>query len=126
MASPRQTAASLIVTVALAVTFLYLGLTFLRAGSAEPTRHVVHLRGMLFQPSRLQVAPGDTVEWVNDDTFMHAVKASDQEPSWQSKDLPPHASWTMKFTESVKYLCPYHPTMTGEIVVSRETTSSRH
>jgi plastocyanin len=82
-----------------------------------PAEHVVRIRGMLFQPARLQIAAGDSVTWINDDILLHAVKSTDPANPWQSKDLQPRQSWTKTFARSAPYFCPYHPPMTGQIVI---------
>lgn len=104
------------VAVALAVALaVFAGTTAGEAGKPASKRHVVHIQGMLFRPAKLEISPGDSVEWINDDVFLHAIKSTDPKKMWQSKDLPPHASWTKRFDAGGSYLCPYHPTMTGEI-----------
>ena len=79
--------------------------------------HQVVIQGMLFKPASLHIEPGDSINWTNEDIFMHAVKSNDPKNSWQSKDLKPHDSWSKVFTTGGPYLCPYHPTMIGEISV---------
>ncbi|HEX2853935.1 MAG TPA: hypothetical protein VHO24_11905 [Opitutaceae bacterium] len=81
--------------------------------------HVVHIRGMLFQPATLQISRGDSITWINDDILMHAVKSTDPKNPWQSIDLPPRKSWTRTFTQGGPYFCPYHPPMTGEIAIAQ-------
>lgn len=120
----HRTIAVASVAVILAATLAFLaGATTGEVGKRVAKRHVVHIRGMLFHPARLEVSPGDAVEWVNDDVFLHAIKSADSKTPWQSKDLPPHASWTKRFDAGGNYLCPYHPTMTGEIVVTRDSAT---
>lgn len=105
------------VAAAVAVTLFLL----LRAPSVPKGNGKVHqvvIQGMLFKPASLQIEPGDSVNWTNEDIFVHAVKSNDPKNAWQSKDLKPHDSWSKVFTAGGPYLCPYHPTMTGEISVS--------
>jgi len=88
------------------------------AGEPPATTHVVHIRSMAFNPKVVTIAPGDAITWINDDIVMHGAKSSDPKNPWQSKDLLAHASWTKRFERGGAYVCPYHPTMTGEIVVT--------
>ena len=76
---------------------------------------------MTFNPAKLQISPGDSVTWINDDILLHAVKSTDAKNAWQSKDLLPQQSWSKTFNRDCPYICPYHPTMAGAITV--ETTS---
>ena len=96
----------------------------LLTGAAQPDRgprvHTVRIQAIHFVPARLVIAPGDEVQWSNEDIFLHAMKATSG-AAWQSVDLPPHATWSRRFTDGCRYVCPYHPTMTGEIVVERGT-----
>jgi plastocyanin len=89
----------------------------------KPIAHTVHVEGMRFKPQVLEIAPGDSVTWINDDIFIHAVKSIEPNDAWQSKDIPAHAQWTRRFDRGVHYLCPYHPTMTGQIVVKTSETA---
>lgn len=94
------------------------------AEKAGGKNHVVQIEGMLFKPATLEIAPGDTVTWINDDIFLHAIKSNEPGHPWQSPDLKPHDSWTKFFPAGSAYLCPYHPTMTGKVVVQEKAKSS--
>ena len=99
-------------------------LIFFRAGSplagkSATKTHVVKIQGMTFTPPRLQISPGDSVTWTNDDIVPHAVKSTGVKNAWESKPLLPHDSWTKVFNEDAAYLCPYHPVMTGEITLGK-------
>ena len=88
-----------------------------KPATAAGETHLVTIQGMKFQPERIEIAPGDSITWVNKDILMHAVKSTDPKNPWQSKDLPPQESWTKTFSEGGAYICPYHPTMTGEVIL---------
>lgn len=79
--------------------------------------HAVSIRGMEFVPKVLRILPGDSVTWTNDDVVPHAIQSAKAKKAWKSKDLPPRGSWRQVFTEGASYICPFHPAMTGEIVV---------
>jgi plastocyanin len=84
---------------------------------AGPKIHVVIIEGMVFKPHSMHVAIGDTVIWENHDIVIHAVKSADAKHPWQTKDIAPHESATEVISQADAYICPYHPTMTAEIVV---------
>lgn len=72
---------------------------------------------MAFVPKVIHVAPGETVTWINNDIVPHAVKPKKEGKTWESGLLQSHQSWTYTITEGTLYICPYHPTMEGEIVL---------
>ena len=94
----------------------FLGHGILRGEKAEKQTHVIRIEMMAFSPKTLRVAPGDSVTWINHDIVMHAVKSTDRDHAWQSPDLQPKESWTQVVTTPGPYVCPYHPTMTAELV----------
>jgi plastocyanin len=104
----------------LGAALIFGGLVFAAAATnGRPAKeHIVKIQGMAFVPAKLQIAAGDKITWVNNDIVMHGAKSSDPKNVWQSKDLPPHGSWSKTFTVGGPYVCPYHPTMTGEILVT--------
>ena len=104
-------------SVALLAALALLGRGLLRGEKAETQNHMIRIEGMAFSPRTVRIASGDSVTWVNNDIVMHAVKSSDPGNPWQSRDLQPHESWTRVVNEGGPYLCPYHPTMTAELVV---------
>ena len=112
---PRTIA--LLSAAALVAALAFAGRRILVAASVEPTTHVIHAQGMVFRPQSLEISPGDSVTWINDDIVPHAIKSTDPKQPWQSPDLRLHGSWTRQFQTACTYVCPYHPTMTGEIVV---------
>ncbi len=85
------------------------------AGVAK--NHVVVADSASFKPKVLEVQAGDTVEWKNEDIFVHNVHATDK--SFGSKDLEPKQSfrWTASKTGRHAYGCTLHPMMTGTLVV---------
>lgn len=107
---------SVVGAAAIAAAFLFTTKST-SAQKPEAKQHIVKIAGMVFVPATLHVAPGDSVKWINNDIVNHAMKSTKSGDDWQSKDLPPHESWTRTFTQGATYLCPYHPTMVGEIVV---------
>ena len=92
-------------------------LAFLCAGAAQAKKHLVVGRGVAWDPKTLEVARGDTVEWVNADVVPHNVR-QDKHVFW-SRNLPPGASfrWTATRRGTFPYRCTLHPEMTGHVEV---------
>jgi plastocyanin len=73
-----------------------------------------------FTPTTLRVQPGDTVTFVNQDTFVHMVGGN----GWgHFEDLQGGDTFAATFDEAgiYPYACIYHPGMTGAIVVGSGT-----
>jgi len=78
---------------------------------------VVHISNFAFKPADVTIAPGQSVEFINDDQVAHTVTAADK--SFDSGDLPEGKSWAHSFAAvgTFKYACAYHPSMAGTITV---------
>lgn len=91
---------------------------------ADPTSgegDVVEIANGCFNPTTLQVAPGDGVTFVNLDQFPHNVSAV----GWGHLDgLAEGDSFEATFDRAGVYpfACQYHPGMTGAIVVGGGAT----
>ena len=68
-----------------------------------------------FEPARLAVRVGDTVEWVNRDVIPHTATA--RSGAFDSETLAAGASWrlTVAAKGATAYACRFHPSMTGRI-----------
>jgi plastocyanin len=122
----RSRALVLGVAVLLAAALVFAFLASCSRKLPDAKTHVVHIRGMVFEPRTLQISSGDSITWINDDFLMHAVKSTDAKNAWRSKDLQPRESWTQTFTRGGRYFCPYHPPMVGEIIVAEATSAAGH
>ena len=73
-----------------------------------------------FFPSVLQIEPGQTVTFYNDDDEEHTATGSD----WDTGDLHPGDTAEVTFDEpgSYAYSCQYHPVMMGTIEVQAAGT----
>jgi plastocyanin len=75
------------------------------------------MRDLRFTPPALTVARGDTIEWINRDIVPHTTTALDS--AWNSGNVA--AGGRFRFVArragSHRYVCGYHPDMTGRIVV---------
>ena len=81
------------------------------------TRHVVTIDGFEFKPGALTVTKDDVIEWRNADPVPHTATARG---AFDSGEIAPGKTW--RFTASAKgsfdYVCSFHPTMKGTLVVS--------
>lgn len=85
----------------------------------RPALHRVTIRQFRYEPARLAVAVGDTVEWVNRDIVPHT--ATETTRRWDSGDLPPGGGAGRVVPDRVggyAYTCAYHPTMSGHLEVT--------
>ena len=83
----------------------------------KATTASVRIDATSFQPSVIVVRLGDSIEWANHDLFRHTVTSSGG--GFDSKDIQPDSSWKFTPTKAGRYdyLCIYHGTMTGTVVV---------
>lgn len=86
------------------------------------TTHV-DIRNNAFQPSTVEVAANDTVQWTNRDQIAHTVKFIDRD---SSGDIPPGKSHSDTFATpgTYRYTCEIHPTMTGTVEVRASSPTS--
>ena len=78
----------------------------------------VNISGFQFSPASLTINIGDTVKWVNKDSFSHTT-TSDQTPPLWDKTLAQSASYSRIFTKegTYTYHCTFHPNMKATIIV---------
>ena len=78
----------------------------------------VSIQDFFFDPAQISVAPGTTVQWVNEGAAPHTVTADDG--SFDSETLNPGDSFMVTFSGSgtLTYHCEIHPSMTGSVTVS--------
>jgi|ERR671934_1650731 plastocyanin len=82
----------------------------------------VDMRSIQFEPKKVTVKKGTTVEWTNQDSVNHDVtKVSGPGPNFKSGSGNLGSGDTYKVTfdtaGTIKYQCTVHPGMTGTIVV---------
>jgi plastocyanin len=90
------------------------------AGAAavkKATVHTVIIEGMNYVPATLTVAKGDIVVWINKDLFPHTVTAANGR--FDSHEIKADKSWKTVAEKAGEfgYLCTFHPTMKGTLVV---------
>ena len=81
--------------------------------------HVVTVRisRFAFVPASVEIRPGDTVVWTNEDLAPHTATARDG--SWDTGALETAMSRRMVFTApgDFEYFCAFHPHMIGTVAV---------
>jgi plastocyanin len=84
--------------------------------SAQST---VAIKLFQYQPGRVQVVPGTTVTWVNEDDIFHSVTADKKEPGFDAPLDGKGKSFRFTFSQpgTYAYHCERHEHMRGEIEV---------
>ena len=97
------------------VTVLQTGSTPASQAGAPTSQHQVIIQGAAFTPAELDIQPGDTVTWTNQDTSAHTVTSircfQDEDDishiyigeTWDSGDIDPGASFSRTFSQSGSY-----------------------
>jgi plastocyanin len=82
---------------------------------SPPKTYNVAIKGFKFVPEKLEVNAGDTIVWKNEDIVPHIVAAD----KFKSKSMDTGESWTFKTKQKgdFPYICRFHPTMKGELIV---------
>ena len=77
-----------------------------------------------YAPNAINVVPGSTVSWINEDITEHTVTANDEgssaaPPLFDSGPIPPGMAWDNMFDSpgTFGYHCVIHPWMTGRVTV---------
>jgi plastocyanin len=84
----------------------------------------VYMRLEKFSPARIEVVPGTTVTWTNQDNVPHNVTLSpvvmSSSNDWESRLLYPGQSFSYTFTSqgTFQYHCQEHPGMIGAVIVT--------
>ena len=69
-----------------------------------------------FQPTTLTVTPDTVVTWTNDDSSPHTATGDDFDTGMLNRG--DSNSVTFKTPGSYDYICTYHPSMKGQIIVN--------
>lgn len=105
-----------VVIVALAFMFAASDLTiYTKSKTPKKRTHIIEIRRSLFTPKTLRVNVGDTVIWKNRDIVPHTATGK----GFDSGYLKTGASWkfVIRKKRNYSYICTYHPTMKGTIIV---------
>lgn len=85
--------------------------------AGSQTLHDIEIKAFAFNPSILEVRPGDQIRWTNRDISPHTATAEDS--SWDTGELlkGQSATVTVALNMSTAYLCAFHPNMRAQLVV---------
>lgn len=80
---------------------------------------VVTMRGLEYVPSRVEVSPGTTVRWVNEDSADHTVTSEEAGGPLASDVFGQGGSFEYTFDEpgEFAYFCEVHPFMKAVVIV---------
>ena len=84
-----------------------------------PKQHQVIISAFEFVPSELKVLSGDTVTWVNKDIVPHNIAINTIQKAL-SPELATGDKFVYKVSTSLSYICGFHPSMKGKLIVSDE------
>lgn len=102
--------------LAFALALTALAMAALPARAADQS---VNIAGLAFSPASVNVNPGDTVTWTNNDAGIpHTVTADNG--SFDSGNMTTGQSFSQTFSTAgtFAYHCNVHPQMTGTVVVA--------
>ena len=83
----------------------------------QPRTHTITIEDMRFQPEVLELAPRDTIVWLNKDVVPHT--ATSEVGDFDSNTILTSESWryTARKKGDFAYVCTFHPTMKGSLRV---------
>jgi len=86
------------------------------AETIKPVAHIMTIDAFEFKPPTLTVDPGDTIVWRNSDSVPHTITAKG---AFDSGAIAAGATWkyTAKTSGRFDYICTFHPTMKGTLIV---------
>jgi plastocyanin len=82
-------------------------------------KNEVMIESNAFKPDSLTIKVGDTVTWINNDSYNHTVTAKTGE--FNSGDMANGAKFSFTFNKegTYDYTCSIHTFMTGKIIVTK-------
>ena len=87
-----------------------------KTASPAAKKYTVEIVQMKFTPADLNVSPGDTVMWINQDMVEHNI-TEEAKKEWSSGGLEPGKTWSIVLQKSANYYCSIHPVMKGTVSV---------
>ena len=84
----------------------------------SPTSYKITMKNSVFSPASLTVVAGSNVTWMNDDTVIHTVTATDG--SFNSGDIAIGSSYSKTFSTvgTINYSDTHNTNMTGMLIVT--------
>ena len=95
-----------------------------KATAVPPVIYTVTLQQMKFGPLPATIHVGDTIEWTNNDIFVHSATARDKSFDVELKPKA-HVRTTFRQAGTFPFACRYHPGMVGTVVVAQSTSATR-
>ncbi|MCL4416394.1 MAG: cupredoxin family copper-binding protein, partial [Actinobacteria bacterium] len=82
-------------------------------------KNEVLIQGNAFVPDTLNAKVGDTVTWINKDSYDHTATSSTGE--FDSGNMPSGGKYSFTFSKegTFEYICSIHTFMKGKIVVTK-------
>ena len=86
--------------------------------NSSPTSYKITMKNSVFSPASLTVVAGSNVTWMNDDTVIHTVTATDG--SFNSGDIAIGSSYSKTFSTAgtINYSDTHNTNMTGMLVIT--------
>jgi plastocyanin len=94
------------------------------AAASDQNVQILNANTGAFQPSSVQVDPGQSVTWTNKDAYSHNAKCGgppDCPVNFSSGDLMAQnksETYTFRYSGTYHYVCAAHANMTGTVVVT--------
>jgi plastocyanin len=90
------------------------------SGISVPARAAtvqISIHDLAYAPAETTAKVGDTIEWVNEDIFVHSATARNGD--WDV-ELPPQKTGTLVLKKAgvVDYYCRYHPNMKARLTIA--------
>lgn len=89
----------------------------LMPGLASAKEVKVSIANLKYKPQTVEVSPGDTVVWTNDDDRGHTVVSDGGDFSSGEIGSGKHFRHEFKTAGEFSYHCDHHPRMSGRVVV---------
>jgi len=88
-------------------------------GEAVAAGNEVIIEGNAFKPDNLTIKAGDTVTWINNDSYNHTVK--DNDATFESGKIGSGQKYSFTFDKegTYDYICGVHTFMKGTITVTK-------
>lgn len=89
------------------------------AGAALARETVIGQKNRSFKPGSVELAVGDTVQFTNEDIFLHHVSVKSDTFTFDSGEQEPGQTVAIKFTQAGTFevACAIHPKMRLQVTV---------
>ena len=89
------------------------------AAVTTPAKNEISIQGNAFNPNNLSIKIGDTVTWINNDSYAHTVTALKGE--FESGNMAGGGKFSFTFSKegTYEYNCSIHTFMKGTVTVTK-------